>query len=61
VDAGIGMNEDALGGKTLGAVAGDGIAVVKMTMLAGVELYLAVVVEASREPSFRVRLPVGAT
>jgi hypothetical protein len=46
VDAGIGVNEDAFGGKALGAVTGDGVAVVEMTMLAGVELDLAVVVEA---------------
>ena len=49
VDAGIGMNEDALGGKTLGAVAGDGVAVVEMTMLAGVELDLAAVVQTGGE------------
>ena len=46
VDAGIGVNEDAFGGEALGAVTGDGVAVVEMTMLAGVELDLAVVVEA---------------
>src|ERR1700677_2102776 len=40
------MNEDALGGKTLGAVAGDGIAVVEVTMLAGVELNLAAVFQS---------------
>ena len=45
MDAGIGINEDALGGKALGAVTGYGIAVVKMTMLAGAELDLAVVVQ----------------
>ena len=33
VDAGIGVNENAFGGKTLGAVAGDGVAVVEMTMI----------------------------
>jgi hypothetical protein len=46
VDTGIGMNEDALGRKALGAVTGDGVAVVKMTMISGVKLDLAVVVEA---------------
>ena len=46
VDAGIGVNENAFGGEALGAVTGDGIAVVEMTMLAGVEFDLAVVVEA---------------
>ena len=35
VDAGVGVNENAFGGEALGAVAGDGIAVVEMTMLAG--------------------------
>src|SRR5208337_792271 len=51
VDAGIGVNEDAFGGETLGTVAGDGIAVVEMTMLAGVELDLAIVVEAGGKAS----------
>ena len=46
VDTGIGVNENALGGESLGAVTGDGIAVVEMTVLAGVELDLEVVVEA---------------
>ena len=46
VDAGIGVDEDALGGEALGAVAGDGVAVVEVAMLAGVELDLAIVVEA---------------
>ena len=31
------MNEDALGGKALGAVTGDGVAVVEMTMLTRVD------------------------
>jgi hypothetical protein len=35
VDAGIGVNEDAFGGKALGAVTGNGVAVVEMTMLVG--------------------------
>ena len=49
VDAGVGMNEDALGGEALGAVTGDGVAVVEMTMLSGVELDLAAVVQAGGE------------
>jgi hypothetical protein len=57
VDTGIGVNETAFGGKALRAVTGDGIAVVEMAMLAGVEVDLAVVVEASGEATFRVRLP----
>jgi hypothetical protein len=46
VDTGIGMNEDAFGGEALGAMTGDGVAVVEMSMLAGGELNLPVVVEA---------------
>src|SRR5580698_8600383 len=46
VDAGIAVDEDAFGGKALGAVTGDGVAVIEMTMLVGVEFDLAVVVEA---------------
>ena len=46
VNAGVGVNEDALGGKALRAVAGDGIAVVEMRMLAGVEFDLAVIAQA---------------
>jgi hypothetical protein len=44
VDAGIGVNEDAFGSETLGAMTGDGIAVVEMTMLARVELDLMIIV-----------------
>ena len=46
VDAGISVNEDTFGGEALGAVTGNGVAVVKMTMLVGVEFDLAVVFEA---------------
>ena len=46
MNIGIGVDEDAFSGRTLGAVAGDGVAVVEMTMLAGVECDVAVVVEA---------------
>ena len=53
VDAGIGVNEDAVGGEALGTVAGDGIAVVKMTMISGVKLDLAVVVEARGNAAIR--------
>src|ERR1700722_676554 len=45
VDACIAVNEDAFGGKALGAVTGNGVAVVEMTMLVEVEVELAVVVE----------------
>ena len=46
MNTGVGVNEDALGGKALRAVAGDGIAVVEMRILAGVELNLAVIGQA---------------
>jgi hypothetical protein len=42
------VNEDALGRKALGAVTSNGIAVVEMTMLDGVEFDLAAVVEACK-------------
>ena len=45
MDAGIRVHEDALGGEALGTVARDGIAVVKVTMLFGIELNSAVVVQ----------------
>ena len=51
VDAGICVDEDAFGGESLGAVAGDGVAVVEMAMLLGVEFNLAVIVQAGREAS----------
>jgi hypothetical protein len=49
VDAGIGVIEDAFDGEALGSVTGDGIAVVEMTVLAGAELDLLVVVEVGGE------------
>ena len=54
VDTGIGVNEDAFGGKALGAVTGNGVAVVEMTMLVGVEFDLAVVVEADGQAAIGV-------
>ena len=45
MDAGIGVHEDALGGEALGTVAGDGVAVVEVAMLFGIEFNSAVVVE----------------
>ena len=53
MDAGIGVNEDAVGREALGTVARDGVAVVKMTMISGVKLDLAVVVEASGDLAIR--------
>ena len=49
VDAGVGVDEDAFSGESLGAMAGDGVAVVEMTMLAWVELDLAIVGEVGGE------------
>src|ERR1700685_2417203 len=46
VNASIAVDEDAFGGEALRAMTGDGVAVVEMTMLADVELDLAIVVEA---------------
>ena len=46
MDAGIGVHPDALGGGALGAVAGDGVAMIEMTVLRSVEIDLAVLVEA---------------
>ena len=54
VDAGIGVDQNALGGEALGAVTGDGVAVVEMTMLVGVEFDLAVVVEADGQATIGV-------
>ena len=47
VNFGIGVNEDAFGGEALGTVTGDGITVVEMTMLVGVEFDQAVIIEAN--------------
>ena len=54
VDTGIGVNEDAFCGEPLGAVTGDGVAVVEMTVLVGAELDLAVVVEAGGEATIEL-------
>lgn len=45
MDAGVGVNEDALGSEALGAVAGNGVAVIEMPMLLAIELDLAAIVE----------------
>jgi len=42
---GIDVDQDTVGGESLGAVAGDGIPVIKVTVLLGVEFYSAVVVK----------------
>ena len=54
MDTGVGVNENALGGEPLGAMTGDGIAVVEMTMLVGVEFDLAVIVEADGQATIGV-------
>jgi hypothetical protein len=46
MDAGVGIDEDALGGETLRTVAGDGVTMVEVAMVLGVEFDLAVAVEA---------------
>ncbi len=53
MDAGIGVHEDALGGEALGAVAGDGVAVIEMAVFSGVEFDFAVVVEAGGNATVR--------
>jgi hypothetical protein len=53
VDTDIGVDENAFGREALRAMTGDGIAVVEMTMVACVELDLAVVVEAGEETAIR--------
>jgi len=53
MNAGIGVHEDALGGESLGTVAGHGIPMVEMAMFCGVEFDLAVVVETGRNAAVR--------
>src|ERR1700722_416635 len=53
-DTGIGVDENAFGGEPLGAMTGDGIAVVEMTMLTAIEFDLAVVVEADGQATIGV-------
>jgi hypothetical protein len=54
MNAGIGMYEDAFGGQALGAVAGEGVAVVEMPVLLGTELDLAVVIEPCCDSGFEL-------
>ena len=46
MDARIGINQDAFGSQTLGTVAGDGVTVIEMAVLAWIEFKLAVVFKA---------------
>ena len=54
VDTGIGVNEDPFGGEALGTVTGDGVAVVEMRMLVGVEFDLPAVIEADGQATLGV-------
>ena len=49
MDACIRMNEHALGGQTLGTVAGDSIAIIEVAILRGIEFDLAIIVESCYE------------
>ena len=55
VNAGIGIDQDALCGESLGTVASDRIAVIEMAMFIGVELYAPVVVETGSDLPIRRR------
>ncbi len=45
MDAGVGVDEDTLGGETLGTVTGDGVAVIEVPVVSGVEFDLPIIVE----------------
>ena len=51
---GISVDENTLGGQALGAMARDGVAVVEMAMLTGVEFDLAVVIKEGGETTIRM-------
>ncbi len=53
---GIHVHQNAIGGGSLAAVAGDGIAVVEMRMLADIELYVPSVVQSNLKIPLRVDL-----
>ena len=53
VNACIGVHQDALGGEALGAMAGDGVAMIEMAMLTGIEFDLPVVVETGGDLAIR--------
>ena len=53
VNASIGIDQDALCGESLGAVASDRIPVIKMTVLTSAEFYSPVVVETGRNLPIR--------
>ena len=53
VNAGVGIDQNAFRGETLGTVAGNSVAVVEMAMLFGIEFDLPVIVEAGRDAAIR--------
>ena len=53
MNACVGIDQHALGGKALGAVAGDGVAVIEVPMIGGIEFNESIVVEADRDTSIR--------
>ena len=53
MDAGVGVDQDALGGESLGAVTGDRVTMIEVAMFGGLELNLPFIVE------FRGDLAIG--
>ena len=53
MNAGVGVNEHAFGGQALGTVTGDGITVIEVTMIGGIEFDLTVVVETGCDLTVR--------
>ena len=51
----IGINQNMLGGETLRAVAGDGVAVIKVSMLCGIEFDLLAAIKSRRDLLPRIR------
>ena len=56
MNAGIGVDQDTLCGEPLGAVAGDGIAMIKMAMFFRVEFNLTIVFEPARDAAIGFNL-----
>ena len=54
VNAGIGVDQDALGGESLGAVAGYGIPVIKVPMFFWIEFNLTIVFESADDAAIRI-------
>jgi len=53
VRARIGVDQNAFGGETLRAMAGNSVAVIEMTMFFGIEVDLPVIVESGRDAAVR--------